>query len=46
VRTSIMETAVHDGFTVLETADHGATLRLLADMTRYAPLLALLFGLW
>lgn len=34
VRTSVMETAVLDGFRVLESADHGATLRLLADITR------------
>jgi ERCC4-type nuclease len=34
VRTSVMETAVLDGFRVLEVDDHGATLRLLADITK------------
>jgi hypothetical protein len=34
VRTSIMETVVHDGFRVLEVDDPGATLRLLADVTK------------
>lgn len=41
----MLETAVHDGFAVLEAPDHGATLRLLADVTRalgelYGPLTA------
>lgn len=34
IRTSMMETAVLDGFRVLEVEDHGATIRLLADMTK------------
>jgi hypothetical protein len=29
-----METAVHDGFRVLEVEDSWATLRLLADITK------------
>jgi hypothetical protein len=30
----MMETAVLDGFRVLEVEDHWATLRLLADITK------------
>jgi hypothetical protein len=31
----MMETTVLDGFKLLESDDHGATLRLLADITRW-----------